>query len=339
MVNVAYYSQTEYLKGRDMSTVSKRAAFYHDLSVLLEAGIPILRSLDTVTNGLQGRLKEVFADVRKSVSEGESVSDSMVKHKKMFGELDVMLVQTAEMSGNLPECFRLLTNWYEYRNRLLRTIKTGLFLPLLVLHIAAFIIPLFDMFLSDMTLGGYFFQVLKILAFFYISFIILLVSYKLMRKNPGLSKLLDVFILRIPILGQGIRHLSISKYCRAFNMLYKAGVPITQSLRQATQQAGNTVISGLFEGGAISAEAGNLACEGFSSRLPSEYLNLWQIGEETGELEKTVDKIAEIASDKAELILTECAKWFPRIVYFIICIFIAIQVIRGYMNIYTMRSF
>ena len=236
MVNVAYYPETGYHKGRDMSTVGKRAAFYHDLSVLLEAGIPILRSLDTVTNGLQGRLKEVFSDVRKSVSEGDSISDSMVKHKKVFGELDVMLVQTAEMSGNLPECFRLLTNWYEYRNRLMRIIKTGLFLPLLVLHIAAFIIPFLDTPLGDMTLGGYFFQVLKVLALFYISFLALLVSYKLIRKNRGLSKLLDAFILRIPILGRGIWHLSISKYCRAFNMLYKAGVPITQSLRQATQQ-------------------------------------------------------------------------------------------------------
>ena len=250
-----------------------------------------------------------------------------------------MLVQTAEMSGNLPECFRLLTNWYEYRNRLMRIIKTGLFLPLLVLHIAAFIIPFLDTPLGDMTLGGYFFQVLKVLALFYISFLALLVSYKLIRKNRGLSKLLDAFILRIPILGRGIWHLSISKYCRAFNMLYKAGVPITQSLTQATQQAGNTVVCGLFEGGAISAAAGNTACDGFSSRLPSEYLNLWRIGEETGELEKTVDKIAEIAGDRAELILTLCAKWFPWIVYGIICIFLIIKIFSGYAKIYSTRGF
>ena len=182
-----------------MNTTAKRAAFYHDLSVLLEAGIPILRSLDTVTAGLEGNLNKVFSDVRKSVSEGESVSDSMVKHKKMFGELDVMLVQTAEMSGNLPECFRLLTNWYEFRNRLMRIIKTGLMIPLLVLHRAAFIIPLREMFLSDMTLGGYFIRVFKFLAFFYMSFILILVIYKLLRKNRGLSKLLDAFLLRIPV--------------------------------------------------------------------------------------------------------------------------------------------
>ncbi len=322
-----------------MKTTAKRAAFYHDLAVLQEAGLPILRSLDTVTNGLQGRLKEVFADVRKSVSEGESISDSMAKHKKAFGRLDVMLVEAAEISGKLPECFRLLTNWYEFRIRLLRIMKTGLILPFFVLSISAFIIPIPNMLLGDITLGGYFFRVFKVLAFFYMSFLIILVIYKLIRSNRDLSNILDDLILRTPVLGQAVLQLSISRYCRAFNMLFKAGVPITQCLTQATEFTGNTVVSGLFEGGTTSAAAGNAASDGFSNRLPSEYLNLWQIGEETGELEKTVDKIAEIAGDKAELLFTELARWFPRIIYALICIWLIIQVFKGYADIYSTRGF
>jgi type IV pilus assembly protein PilC len=322
-----------------MNIIARRAAFYHDLAVLLEAGLPILRSLNTIKDGQQGHYKEIFSNVHKSISQGSNLSESMAKHKKAFDRLDVMLVEAGELSGNLPECFRLLTNWYEFRNRLMRIVKKGLILPLFVFHIAAFIIPLRELFLTDMTLGGYFFKVLKILASLYIFIVIVVVGYKLIRKNSELSKFLDIIILRIPMLGRGIWHLSISKYCRVFNMLYKAGVPITQSLTQATQQAGNTIVSGLFKGGAISAAAGNTACDGFSSRLPSEYLNLWQIGEETGELEKTVDKIAELAGDKAELILTECAKWFPWIVYVIICIFLILQIFSGYAKIYSIRSF
>jgi type II secretory pathway component PulF len=321
-----------------MNIIARRSAFYHDLAVLLKAGLPIIRSLNTVKDGQQGHYKEVFSDVHKSISKGSSLSESMAEHKKVFDRLDVMLVQAGEMSGNLPECFTLLTNWYEFQNRLMRIIKKGLIIPLFVLHIAAFVIPLRELFLTDMTLAGYFFKVLKILAAFYIFVVFFVVGYKLIRKNRGLSKLLDIFILRVPMLGQGIRHLSISRYCRAFNMLYKAGVPITKSLTHATQQTGNTVISGLFEGGAISAAAGNTACDGFSSQLPSEYLNLWQIGEETGELEKMVDKIAELAGDKAELILTECAKWFPWIVYGIICIFLILQIFSGYAKIYSIRG-
>jgi len=321
-----------------MSKTGKRAAFYHDLAVMLEAGLPILRSLDTVTAGLQGNMKKVFSDARKSVSEGESISEAMAKYKNAFGKLDVMLVHAAEISGNLPECFKSLTNWYEFRNRLHRTIKAGLMLPIFILHFAAFIIPMPGMLLGNMTFGGYFFRVFKVLAFFYILFLTILVIYKLMRSNRELNKILDTFLLRLPVLGNALRQLSICRYCRAFNMLYKAGVPITESLTQATELAGNSVVSGLFEGGATSAAAGNTACEGFSKRLPSEYLNLWQIGEETGELEKTVDKIAEIAGDNAYLLLTECAKWFPRLIYALICIWLAIQVLRGYANMYSMRG-
>src|SRR4030042_6385792 len=115
-----------------MSKTGKRAAFYHDLAVMLEAGLPILRSLDTVTAGLEGNLKKVFTDVRKSVSQGESISEAIAKQKKAFGKLDVLLVHAAETSGNLPECFRLLTNWYEFLNRLHRTINAGLILPILI---------------------------------------------------------------------------------------------------------------------------------------------------------------------------------------------------------------
>ena len=65
-----------------------------------------------------------------------------------------------------------------------------------------------------------------------------------------------------------------------------------------------------------SAMEGNTASSGFPRNIPQEYLSLWEIGEETGELEKTVDKISEISGDKAELLLTELARWLPIIIYF-----------------------
>ena len=125
----------------------------------------------------------------------------MAKHKKTFGALDVLLVETAETAGNLPECFKLLTKWYEFRNHLLRIIRTGLILPFFVLHIAIFVIPLTDLFLTDMTLSQYFLRVLKMFAFLYIFVFILVGGYKLSRRNRSLSQILDIFILWIPILG------------------------------------------------------------------------------------------------------------------------------------------
>jgi type IV pilus assembly protein PilC len=181
--------------------------------------------------------------------------------------------------------------------------------------------------------------VFTVLASFYMFFVIIFIIYKLMQNNRSLNQILDILLLRIPLLGKALYQLSICRFCRAFNMMYKAGVPITEGLTLAIELTGNSVVSGLFKGGAINAASGNAAWEGFSKRLPPEYINLWQIGEETGELEKTVDKIAEISGDNAFLLLSLCARWFPIIVYVIICIWMIIQYFKLFSSVYSMKSF
>ena len=108
-------------------------------------------------------------------------------------------------------------------------------------------------------------------------------------------------------------------------MLYKAGVPISETTERATRATGNMVVARLFQGGFASVRQGGMAWEGFSKRLPAEYLQLWQIGEESGELDKTVDKIAEISADRADL-------WFTPIrlldaVVCLLCVHAAIIVV------------
>jgi len=157
--------------------------------------------------------------------------------------------------------------------------------------------------------------------------------------NTGLfRRLLDALILRIPLLGQAVRQLSICRYCRGFNMLYKAGVPIKDCAAQATELTGNLIIADMFKGGATSIAAGKMAFEGFSNRLPLDYLNIWQTGEQIGELDKMVDKIAEISGDRAELLFTEFAKWLPRLIYALVAVVLIIQIFKMAGSIRTSYS-
>lgn len=313
---------------KQMSTISKLASAYHNLAVLLDAGVPILRSLDTVTEGLQGNLKRAFRELRASASDGNTLAESMARRSNVFAELDVMLVETAETAGKLPESFNMLSDWYGFRNRMTRLILSGLLLPLLVLNIAAFVAPLPRFILGGLTLGGYLFESVSILACIYVPAGIIVVVLILSRKTAELRRIVDIIALRIPLLGKGIWQLSICRYCRAFNMLHKAGVPITECLSKATAATGNSVVSELFRGGAVSAAAGNVAHEGFSRELPSEYLDLWRVGEESGELDKTVDKIAEIAGDRAEHLLKQFGLWLPRFVYVLVCVILIMQIFK-----------
>lgn len=317
--------------------MKKLAIIYHNLSILLDAGLPILKSLDSVTKGLQGRLRNVFLDLKESISLGNGISDSMAKYPKIFAELDVMLIQTAELSGELPKCFKMLSLWYEFRNRMKKKILSGLLLPFLIIHIAVFIVPLPSVILGQNTLADYITMVGGILGLLYLFIGIMFMIPKYARKNSSTRYIFDSLTLKIPLLGKAVRELSICRYCKGFNMMYKSGVPITQCASNAFKLTGNKVISGLFQGGSVSTATGNILSEGFSDKLPSEYIELWRTGEESGGLEKMIDKIAEISGDKSEHLFTEFAKWFPRLVYFLVCIILIIQIFRLAPSAYSMN--
>lgn len=307
---------------------SKLALIYHDLAVLLDAGLPIIKSLDTVSKGLQGHLRKIFSSLTKSVSQGNTFADSMAKYPKVFARLDLMLVKSAELSGELPNCFKMLSNWYEFRNRIKGILISGLILPILIFHIMVFIVPLPSMVLGKISTTEYMMQIAKVLGLLYLLIGITLAVYHSVPNNGLFRTLLDALILRIPILGQAVRQLSICRYCRGFNMLYKAGVPIKDCAAQATELTGNLIIADIFQGGAASIAAGNMAYKGFSNRLPLDYFNIWQTGEQIGELDKMVDKIAEIAGDRAELLFTEFAKWLPRLLYALVAVVLIIQILK-----------
>jgi type IV pilus assembly protein PilC len=306
---------------------SKQAIIYYDLAVLLDAGVSTLKSLNIISEGLKGHLKIIFSKLSESLSQGNTLADSMAKYPRIFAKLDLMLVKAAELSGELPNCFKMLSTWYELKIRLRRIFISRCILSGIILHILIIIVPFLDLVLGKIGTSEFLTKIAITLGSIYLVIAIPLTIYR-STPNTGLfRRLLDALILRIPILGLGVRQNSISRYCKGFNMLYKAGVPIAQCAKQATELTGNLIIADMFKGAAASIEAGNTAHEGFSRKLPLDYLNIWQTGEEIGELDKMSGKIAEISGDRAELLFTEFAKWLPRFIYAIICVIMIIRIL------------
>lgn len=307
---------------------SQFAIIYYDLAVLLDAGVPTLKSLNIISEGLKGRMKITFSNLSESVSQGDTFADSMTKHSKDFARLDIMLVKSAELSGELPNCFKMLSKWYEFKNRLKGIFISRCILSFMIFHIVVVIVPLLYLILGKISTSECMIKIATALGFLYLLIAIPLTLYRSTPNTGIFRRLLDALILRIPILGLGVRQLSICRYCRGFSMLYKAGVPIAQCATQATELTGNLIIADMFKGASASIEAGNTAYEGLSRKLPLDYLNIWETGEEIGELDKMTGKIAEISGDRAELLLTEFAKWLPRLLYAMICIVMIIQIFK-----------
>ncbi|MHC4757774.1 MAG: type II secretion system F family protein [Planctomycetota bacterium] len=301
---------------------------YHDLSTLLDAGVPILRSLKTVLPGLKGKQKKAFEGLLESVSQGDSLSESMVMYPRVFTLLDVSVIKAADISGNLPQLLKMLSEWYEFRTRLKRIVKSGLLLPFFVLHIAAIFPPLIFFLVGQTSFTMFCTSVLSTLAVFYIPAILIYLVFTFTPKKGFFRRMLDETLQIVPLLGKSLMYLALSRYCSSFNMLYSAGVPITQCAEISTSTAGNTSISELLKGGIECTKRGKPVSKGFSNSLPNEFISLWKIGEESGELEKVTKKMAEYTSDKAEFMLTQIMKWVPRILYFLVCLLIVKEIFK-----------
>jgi len=94
------------------------ATAYHNLSVMLDAGVPLLRSLKVVAEGMEPHLRRAFLGLAESASKGNTLAETMVRSPGIFEPVDVMLIRAAETSGSLPESFKLLSKWREFTQRM-----------------------------------------------------------------------------------------------------------------------------------------------------------------------------------------------------------------------------
>jgi len=304
------------------------AIAYHNLSNMLDAGVPVQRSLNTIIPGLKPRLSKAFLALVEGVAQGNPMSEAMVLHPKVFDPVDIMLVEVGEKSGNLPDLIALLSKWHEISARMLKRLISGLLLPVLVLTIAAFVFPLPAFILGDLDVKSYLLKVAGTLMLFWIPAGIIIFIIRTTPKTGPARRVLDIIALRIPVLGSAVHRLAISRFCWAFHMLCKAGVPYSESVEMAVSVTGNLVVADQFRPAVKSVRAGELMSEGFSKKLPFDVVEIWKTGEETGRLDDMSKRLADNYSEQAELWFAEFSRWFPRFVYFLICIMLIFMILQ-----------
>ena len=236
---------------------AKLATLYHNLYMMLDAGLPMVRSLNTAASGLDSPLRRELARLASGVAGGSSLSEMVARRPKLFEPLDVMLIQAAETAGTLPETFRILADWHAFRRRITGKIRSGLLLPILLIHVAAFFAPLPAQFLGGWNAGSYISSVVRILSLFYIPAGIILCIVQFTPRTGQLRAALDSLALKVPVLGQALYRIALSRYCWVFHMFAKAGLPATKSAENAATVTGNAVVANRVKGGAASATAWN----------------------------------------------------------------------------------
>lgn len=310
-----------------------RINLYHNLAVLLEAGVPIGRALKTAHK--RGRIGRLFGHIADDVSKATSLAEAVERRKRHFEPLDVSLIRVGEDAGELGAVFEMLGQWYSFRHRIHRTILSGLILPIMLIHFAAVLIPVPQLALGGWDVAAYVQAVLIFLAAFYIpACVVGGIIYLTPRRGP-LRVVLDTIVMGIPVLSSAVRDLALSRYCNVFGMTLKAGVPIVQAAAMAADAAQNAVIRRALAGGTRAVQQGNEMSTGFSRRLlPADFIAVWEVGEETGNLDESALRLGGIYAENAERGFEAVAVWVPRLVYFIICGAMAYFVVKGFMSIY-----
>jgi type IV pilus assembly protein PilC len=299
--------------------------FTRQLATLLDAGLPLVRSLDILHNQLQpGMLKNIVGEVKEDVEGGSSLSEAMAKHPAAFNKLYVNMIRAGEAAGMLDEILNRLADYMEKAQRLQQKIIGALVYPAAVITIAAvilffimiFIIPKFEQMFAEldlkdgmpcatvilMTFARFLLNYWFLVVFTPVIFICL---YKLIVRSTAGRLLVDRIELKIPIFGMIISKSSISRFCRTLGTLINAGVPILDALAIIKNATGNQVVANAVESVYNSIKEGDTIAEPLrhSGVFDDLVVNMIQVGEETGELDKMLIKVADTYDSEVDTLV------------------------------------
>lgn len=315
---------------------NRKEIAYHNLAQMLEAGVHVVNALDTVSAGQRGRLRRAFRKLAQATSQGDLIAETMRRYPRWFKPLEVNIVEAGEKSGNLGYMVQQLADWYRFTNRMRRTVQSGLILPFLMIHAAAILIPFIsmigDIVNGDTTMGDYGYAVLRFLLCFYIPAAVVLGSIYLLPDRGPIRWFVDMAVIRIPGLGGAIKALGLSRYCRVFALTLKSGIPIRDCSVLASESALNTAVKRIFRRVPECTNQGLPASAGFGRGLPQQFIEIWKVGEETGDLDKSALKLADHYAETGENRLAALARWVPRLIYFLIILFMAYTIVQFYSN-------
>ncbi len=314
--------QTQAKKGGLFKKVSTRdlAIFSRQFAVMIEAGIPIVQSLEILAEQTQnGYFASVINEVRGMVETGKTLAESMEKYPKAFPTLLTQMVAVGETGGALAETLREVASYYEKMDALKRKIKSAMMYPMIVLIVTVlivgglliFVVPRFASIYSDMgaQLPGPTLIVIKLsrwlvhnILWILIAIVILVVLFKRLLGSKKGRAIWDSFTLRVIIFGPLVQKSAIARFARTLSILLTSGVPILQSLEITAKASGNYVIQQavlkarerIGEGKTI---GGPLRETGI---FPPLVVHLVTVGEQTGRLSEMLDRIATFYEEEVD---------------------------------------
>ncbi len=345
------FARFKRVKAEDLTIASRQ------LSTMISSGMSMLRALYVLEDQIENdKLREAFAEVRKDIEAGQSLSGSLVKHPDVFNQLYVAMVQAGEIGGKLEDTLKRVADQLEKDDSLRRRVKSAMMYPALiigfafvvVLALVAFLIPVFeDVFkefggdlpfitkitvgASDLLLGSWYFLIVGTVLAIY--------AFIKWKKSERGRKQWDMFKLRAPFkIGEVVHKVALARFSRTFAALTSAGVPMLEAIDITGRTAGNWVIEKGMEdilesvkkGGTIAAPMANNP-----KAFPGMVTQMVSVGEDTGALETMFPKIADFYEDQVDAAIKTLTSLLEPIMIIVVGAIVGFIVISMYLPLFS----
>jgi type IV pilus assembly protein PilC len=293
--------------------------FARQFSTMINAGLSLTKCLTILGQQTESDgLRIIIAQVGKVVEAGQSLSDSMARHPKVFPAIFTNMVRAGETGGVLDEVLGRVADHFESEQQLKAKIKSAMTYPLamgglvLIILIAmmVFVVPVFQKMFSDM--GGQLPLPTQVLVnisegarglpgvFTVVGVIGLNMLFRWWKATESGRFIWDTIRLRMPVFGPLVRKIALSKFTRTFGTLVSAGVPILSALEIVGSTSGNAVVEGAVKKVRSAIKEGETIAKPLAESpvFPSMLVQMIAVGEETGALDAMLNKIADFYEEE-----------------------------------------
>ncbi|MFQ5662547.1 MAG: type II secretion system F family protein [Terriglobia bacterium] len=296
------------------------AVFTRQFSVMIDAGLPLVQSLEILASQQENRaFQKTLTGVRSQVESGSTLANALRQHPKVFDDLYTNMVEAGETGGILDNILQRLSTYIEKNVKLKSAVKSAMIYPASVLIIMTLVIvgllwkvvPVFTQLfiglgaelplptkivigLSDLVRNW-------ILILFIVS-VAVVVAVRFYYQTPKGRYVMDAMLLRIPLVGILLRKISVARFTRTLGTLISSGVPILDGLSITARTSGNAVIEQALLRVRKAVEEGRTIAEPLKATdvFPVMVAQMIGVGEQTGALDAMLAKISDFYEEEVD---------------------------------------
>jgi len=341
-------------------TEQELVVFIRQFATMIDAGLPLVQCLDILSGqGENKAFNRILKEIKASVEQGATFSESLRKHPKVFDELFVNLVAAGEMGGILDTILQRLAVYIEKRVKLKRQVRSAMVYPTAVACIAlgvltvllTFVIPSFQVMFRDfggedelpgptrLVIGlsqGFIHYLPLTIVVIIVTTASVMYSYRQPRGKEFWHRLL----LTLPVIGPVMRKIAVSRFTRTLGTLLTSGVPILDALEIVAKASGNVVVEkGILDTAQKIREGRTMAEPLMETKVfPPMVVQMIGVGEQTGALDQMLNKIADFYEEEVDIAVAALTSLLEPIMMVVIGGMVGFMLIAMYMPIFEIAG-